>query len=802
MAHRSVLILDDDPSSQRALQDCLRDAGYILTCATTLADARSVLRDTLPAIVLLDPAADQAGGLTFLAELRAAQATRALPVILLCGEASAGLRGKAVAHGIQDQLSKPFYPRHGLARIALHLGDRARAEGAVSLEARGPFAEQGAIGVFDALEAAGRTCFVTLSSRGRVARIYVNAGRIVDAEYGTHRGEHALFRVLSWDVGHYALSEEAGTRPDRIGVSVAGLRMEALRRRDAAAQLWASLPAGHTMLVVDRAVLGTQNEARDDDHNGVTRLFDAERSIDDVLERAAGDELALLCAIARLLQRNILVQAADGRGRDVEAGKPPAKAPNAGHTELQALAVAGQSHAAGRTWRPVGKPAATGAQQPGEPGVRIGGVQLRRVLAPATSTASRIGVQNDQVGVNLGPGTEQDATDAVKTPPPPRDVGTERGGVAVRSEAEPPMPKQSKRTLTDSSVNPRDGDGSEAGVVIPMLKSSRREGTAAGEGAAAEPSSETGSSGMAIDGRLSDHGSGMVDDDDHPDVAGFFDATPGHESDTPSRRAQAFLDLHDVHDDHHESRVHHVPGKTWALTIAFIGAVAIGSFLVYHKLWMPTPAELGSAPVRMPTPEMMQGVEVAPVAGSAERDLDPVAPAELVLGPTAEGEPTEAAPTAGAEPTEVAPTAEGEPTEVAALPADAPPKVDVPPETVPKATPDEERDERVRALLAKAVALDFRRSAESVYREVLKLAPDTVDAHSGLAMVALNRGKNREARKHAEHALSLRNNDGTALIVLGATFTAEGNKEKARAAYQRCAALPGKYAAECKRMLH
>ncbi|MFM2418436.1 MAG: hypothetical protein RL385_3159, partial [Pseudomonadota bacterium] len=38
--------------------------------------------------------------------------------------------------------------------------------------------------------------------------------------------------------------------------------------------------------------------------------------------------------------------------------------------------------------------------------------------------------------------------------------------------------------------------------------------------------------------------------------------------------------------------------------------------------------------------------------------------------------------------------------------------------------------------------------------------------------------------------------------VLGATFTAEGNKEKARAAYQKCAALPGKYAAECKRMLH
>ncbi|MFM2419022.1 MAG: hypothetical protein RL385_3745, partial [Pseudomonadota bacterium] len=266
MAHRSVLILDDDPSSQRALEDCLRNAGYILTCVTTSADARTVLRDMRPAIVLLDPAADQARGLTFLAELRADPATHTLPVILLCGEASAGLRGKALAHGIQDQLSKPIYPRHGLARIALQLGDNARAEAAASLEARGPFAEHGAIAVFDALEAAGRTCRVTLSSRGRVAHVYVNAGRIVDAEYGTHRGEHALFRVLSWDSGDYAFSEEAVARPDRIGVSVAGLRMEALRRRDVAAQLWALLPLGPTTLVVNAA--GTWTIAASDPENG------------------------------------------------------------------------------------------------------------------------------------------------------------------------------------------------------------------------------------------------------------------------------------------------------------------------------------------------------------------------------------------------------------------------------------------------------------------------------------------------------------------------------------------------------
>jgi tetratricopeptide (TPR) repeat protein len=201
-------------------------------------------------------------------------------------------------------------------------------------------------------------------------------------------------------------------------------------------------------------------------------------------------------------------------------------------------------------------------------------------------------------------------------------------------------------------------------------------------------------------------------------------------------------------------------------------------------------------------------MELAPAAVAEAPAAEAEAPAAVAEAPAAEAEAPAAeaeAPAAEAEatkaPTAAAPTAAA-PTQAAPMPADAPPKAGVSAETVLNAPPDAERDERVAALLAKAASLDFRRTAESVYREVLKLAPDTVDAHSGLAMVALNRGKNREARKHAEHALSLRNNDGTALIVLGATFTAEGNKEKARAAYQRCAALPGKYAAECKRMLH
>jgi DNA-binding response OmpR family regulator len=787
VAHRSVLILDDDPNSQRALESCLRDAGYILSSATTLAAARTSLHTRPPDIVLLDPAADDTRGLSFLAELRADDGTRALPVILLCSEDGAGLRGKALTLGIDDHVPKPLYARHVLARIALHLGDIAGKHGAAAVEARGVVADQGVIALLESLEAARRTCVVALTSRGRLARVFVRAGQVVDAEYGTHRGEHALFRLLGWDSGDYVFCEEEVTRPDRIGVSLAGVRMEALRRRDVAGQLWASLPPRSTLLGVDDAALAAQLEALGDEHYAVLRLFDSGRSIDDVLEHAAGDDLAFLAAIATLLQRHVLVQTGAACGGAGAVQGPVTRDAVAARPTLPAMAVAGQALGASRTWRPAGMLAGTDLPWHGELGVRIGGVQLRRVLAPSATGQGRIGVQNDQVGVNLETGTERGATDAVKTPPAPRDVGTERGGVAVRSEAEPPMPKQSKRKLADSTVTPREGDGAEPGVVISMLKSPRRDGAAVGDGAAADPTS-----GTSANTEVSAHASGVVDDDDHPDVAGFFDDAPSQESDTPGRRAQAFLDLHDVHDDHHEGRVHHVPGKAWAMAIAAIGAVAIGSFLVYHKLWMPTPAELGSGPVRMPTPEMMQGIEIPLVAVSPARGDSAVPPAETEAAELAEVAPTEIAPTEAA-PTEAAPS-ETPPTEAA-------PTREVQAAVAPEVTPAVERDERVRGLLEKAAALEFRREAESVYREVLVLAPGTAEAYSGLAMVTLNRGKNREARKHAERALSLRADDGTALIVLGATYTAEGNKAKARAAYQKCATLPGKYAAECKRML-
>jgi len=107
MAH-TVLVVDDDPVVHCVLCRVLEGAGYQLARANNGREALELATRDLPQLILLDVLMPDIGGLAVLRQLKNAEATKGIPVIVLTSLAQRTTQLEATASGADLFLSKPF----------------------------------------------------------------------------------------------------------------------------------------------------------------------------------------------------------------------------------------------------------------------------------------------------------------------------------------------------------------------------------------------------------------------------------------------------------------------------------------------------------------------------------------------------------------------------------------------------------------------------------------------------------------------------------------------------------------------
>ncbi|MCJ2184135.1 response regulator [Novosphingobium sp. 1949] len=109
-----LLLVDDEAALREPLGDYLSRQGFAVTQASSAAEARSILRDEKPDLVLLDIMMPGEDGLSFCRHLVEAQD---VPVIFLTARGEATDRIVGLEIGADDYVVKPFEPRELVARI-------------------------------------------------------------------------------------------------------------------------------------------------------------------------------------------------------------------------------------------------------------------------------------------------------------------------------------------------------------------------------------------------------------------------------------------------------------------------------------------------------------------------------------------------------------------------------------------------------------------------------------------------------------------------------------------------------------
>lgn len=131
-----VLVVEDDRTIALGLEQHLRGAGYAVTLARTGGDALRTIRQTPPALLVLDLMLPDMDGLDVLGALR--NAGDHTPVLVLTARDSEAHTLQGFRLGADDYVAKPFRAREVLARVAALLRRVAPTARALAAPCAGP----------------------------------------------------------------------------------------------------------------------------------------------------------------------------------------------------------------------------------------------------------------------------------------------------------------------------------------------------------------------------------------------------------------------------------------------------------------------------------------------------------------------------------------------------------------------------------------------------------------------------------------------------------------------------------------
>jgi DNA-binding response OmpR family regulator len=125
---RTVLVADDDEDILELVSFRLERAGYEVVTARDGAAALATAQERLPDLAVLDVMMPGLNGYEVTQRLRADDATRDIPVILLTARVQEADVNRGFEAGADDYLRKPFSPQELRARVQAIIARRSRAQ--------------------------------------------------------------------------------------------------------------------------------------------------------------------------------------------------------------------------------------------------------------------------------------------------------------------------------------------------------------------------------------------------------------------------------------------------------------------------------------------------------------------------------------------------------------------------------------------------------------------------------------------------------------------------------------------------
>jgi chemosensory pili system protein ChpA (sensor histidine kinase/response regulator) len=124
-----IMVVDDSLTVRRVTQRLLERQGYVVLLAKDGVDALRQLQDTRPDVMLVDIEMPRMDGFDLTRNIRSAQSTRGIPIIMITSRTAQKHRNMAMEIGVNEYLGKPYQEEELLRHIRRYLAMSAAAVG-------------------------------------------------------------------------------------------------------------------------------------------------------------------------------------------------------------------------------------------------------------------------------------------------------------------------------------------------------------------------------------------------------------------------------------------------------------------------------------------------------------------------------------------------------------------------------------------------------------------------------------------------------------------------------------------------
>jgi len=311
LARKSLLLVDADPRSLRVLEVSLRKAGYNLATCGDMKTALETVEYSPPDLIVLDTRLPGPSGFEVVEALRKNADWATIPMIFLSSDTSVESKVRGLQLGVEDYLTKPIYIKEIVARINLTLArvereSVARRSSISKTRFSGSLTDMGLVDLLQTIDISRKSGVLELRSQGRSGMITFRDGQVLDAELGPFFAERAIYRLLLWSEGEFEIDFRPVRVEQRVQIPTQGLLMEGMRRLDEWSRTCEQIPPLQSVCEVQGEELAARLAELPDEINGILKLFDGQRSIQDVVDGVAADDLSTLSAISKLYFEGIV----------------------------------------------------------------------------------------------------------------------------------------------------------------------------------------------------------------------------------------------------------------------------------------------------------------------------------------------------------------------------------------------------------------------------------------------------------------------------------------------------------------
>ena len=122
MANELILIIEDNEKNRKLIRDLLQAKGYQTIESDSAEKGIKIAEERKPALILMDIQLPGMDGITALKQLKAAPATRTIPVMAITASAMTHNRETMLSEGFDGYQTKPFNLSEFVADVGRLIG--------------------------------------------------------------------------------------------------------------------------------------------------------------------------------------------------------------------------------------------------------------------------------------------------------------------------------------------------------------------------------------------------------------------------------------------------------------------------------------------------------------------------------------------------------------------------------------------------------------------------------------------------------------------------------------------------------